>query len=164
MKTLILVRHAKSSWAEAGLSDFDRPLNERGKRDAPEMARRIAERGLNIDLLLSSTAKRARKTASIFAETLSIDPSRLQLIQELYLASTHDFVRAIESIDDQYHSVIIFSHNPGITEFANSLTSVRIDDMPTCAVYALNSHSPSWKNFMKSDKSFLFFDYPKLVI
>ena len=163
MKTIILVRHAKSSWAEAGLSDFDRPLNERGKRDAPEMARRIAGRGLSVDFLVSSPAKRARKTASIFAETLSIDPSRLQLVQELYLANERDFIRAIESIDDQYKTVIIFSHNPGITEFANSLTSVRVDDMPTCAAYALTSDSPSWKEFMKSEKSFLFFDYPKLV-
>lgn len=127
------------------------------------MARRIAGRGLSVDFLLSSPAKRARKTASIFAETLSIDPSRLQLVEELYLGCDRDFIRAIGLIDDQYKTVIIFSHNPGITEFANSLTSVRVDDMPTCAAYALTSDASSWKEFMKSEKKFLFFDYPKLV-
>lgn len=161
MKTLILVRHAKSSWAEIGLSDFERPLNDRGKKDAPEMAKRIANRKIAIDLLVSSPAKRARKTANIFAETLLMDPKQIQFVPELYLAGVHDFERVVKSIDDQYQSVVIFSHNPGITEFANSLTPVRIDDMPTCAVYAMTSNSSSWKNFPDSEKSFLFFDYPK---
>lgn len=163
MRTLLLVRHAKSSWAEPGLGDFDRPLNDRGKRDAPEMARRIRKKNISVDLLVSSPAKRASKTARLFAEELSINPDQIKYVPELYLAGTAEFIRAIKFIDDSYNTIAIFSHNPGITEFANSLTSVRVDEMPTCAVYALTGDSNSWKTFMEGNKQFLFFDYPKSI-
>lgn len=162
MKTLHLVRHAKSSWAEAGLDDFDRPLNERGKKDAPDMARRLVKKGLTIDLLVSSPAKRAKKTASIFAEELGLSQNEILYIPQLYLADTSIFGQVIGSINNKFNSIIIFSHNPGITAFANSLTNVKIDDMPTCSVFSVSSESKDWTQFMVSDKTFLFFDFPKL--
>jgi len=161
MKKLLLVRHAKSSWDQAGLSDFDRPLNERGKKDAPEMAKRVKEKGVELDHLVSSTAKRARKTAKYFAEAFGLKKEDIQLIEALYGATPPEFVQAINELNDKFETVALFSHNPGITEFAGSLTNVRIEDMPTCAVFALQANTDSWKEFMNAEKSFLFFDYPK---
>jgi len=161
MKTLILVRHAKSSWDEPGLSDFDRPLNERGKKDAPEMAERLKEKGLEVDVFVSSPAKRARRTARFFAEAFDVDKDSIVLIDELYGATREAFINAVHSIDDKHHTAALFSHNPGITEFASSLTNVRIDDMPTCAMFALQLNADSWKKLEEGEKKFLFFDYPK---
>ena len=161
MKTIILVRHAKSSWEEPGLSDFDRPLNDRGKKDAPEMAARLKEKKLDVDLFVSSPAKRARRTARFFAEAFGKEKEDIQLVEDLYLATRDAFLQAINNLDDKHEAVAIFAHNPGITEFASSLTNVRIDDMPTCAMFAAHVDADSWKQFEQAEKKFLFFDYPK---
>ena len=161
MKTLILVRHAKSSWDHPGLSDFDRPLNERGKKDAPEMAKRLKDKGIQLDHLVSSPAKRAKKTARCFAEEFGLEKQDIKLVEHLYLATQSAFLDAVSGINDKHKTVALFSHNPGITEFASSLTTVRVDDMPTCAMFALQADGESWKDFEKAEKKFLFFDYPK---
>ena len=162
MKTLILVRHAKSSWSHGDLSDFDRPLNERGKKDAPEMAKRLQERSLRIDHLVSSPAKRAKKTAKYFAEELGLKKDDIELVDELYGATPQAFATAIATINDAFKAVALFSHNPGITEFAQSLTGTRIDDMPTCAMFGVQASVDEWTGFADAEKTFLFFDYPKL--
>lgn len=161
MKTLILIRHAKSSWDQIGVSDFDRPLNDRGKKDAPEMAKRLKEKSIELDHLISSPAKRAKKTANYFAEELDLKKDNIQLVNELYGATHSAFVKAVSKIDDRFQTVALFSHNPGITEFASSLTNVQIDDMPTCALFALQIDTVQWKHFSDAEKKFLFFDYPK---
>lgn len=161
MKTLILIRHAKSSWDQIGLSDFDRPLNERGKKDAPEMAQRLKEKGVRLEGLVSSPAKRARKTAKYFAEAFGFKKEDIQLVEELYGATQAAFLKTVSDVSDKYSTVALFSHNPGITEFASSLTNVRVDDMPTCAMFAVQMDADSWKEFTKAEKKFLFFDYPK---
>lgn len=160
MKSIVLVRHAKSSWDQPGVSDIDRPLNERGKKDAPEMAKRLKEK-LDVDHFVSSTAKRARRTARFFAETFGFEKDDVRLVEDLYLATPEAFLKTIASIDDRYSVAALFAHNPGITEFASSLTNVKIDDMPTCAVFAAQADVDNWKDFEKADKKFLFFDYPK---
>lgn len=161
MKTLIVVRHAKSSWAIAGQDDFDRPLNDRGKKDAPEMAARLKDKGIEPDLLVSSPAKRAKKTAAYFAEAFKIDKDDILLVDRLYAAPAVVFGEVVTGLDDRYATVAVFAHNPGITEFANTLTNVRVDDMPTCAVFALQAKTDRWAAFGASEKNFLFFDYPK---
>lgn len=161
MKTLILVRHAKSSWDHPGLSDFDRPLNERGKKDAPEMAKRLKDKGIQLDHLVSSPAKRAKKTARYFAEEFRLEKEDIKLVEHLYMATQSAFLNVVSGINDKHKTVALFSHNPGITEFASSLTNVRVDDMPTCAMFALQADVDSWKDFEKVEKKFLFFDYPK---
>lgn len=161
MKTLILVRHAKSSWDAPGLSDFDRPLNERGKKDAPEMAARLKEKGLTVDQFVSSPAKRARKTARIFADAFGVKKEEIRLIDDLYLATREAFSNAVASLDDAADTVALFSHNPGITEYASSLSNVRIDDMPTCAMFGVQADCAQWNAFDGAGKKFLFFDYPK---
>lgn len=161
MKTLILIRHAKSSWNEIGLSDFDRPLNERGKKDAPEMARRLKQKKSEIDLFISSPARRARRTAKYFAEEFGVKKETVKLEEQLYLASPSAFTKIISELNDRYQTVALFSHNPGITEFASSLTNVRIDEMPTCSVFAVQAQTEKWEDFITAEKKFLFFDYPK---
>jgi phosphohistidine phosphatase len=161
MKTLILVRHAKSSWDQPGLSDFERPLNERGKKDAPEMAKRLKERGIKVDSFVSSPAKRAKRTARFFAEEFNTDKDDIKLIDGLYLATPSAFASAILQLSNKDETVAMFAHNPGITEFASSLSNVKIDDMPTCAVFAVQAETDTWSEFEKAEKKFLFFDYPK---
>ena len=161
MKTLILVRHAKSSWDQPGLSDMERPLNERGKADAPEMAKRLKEKGVEIDLFVSSPAKRARKTAKYFAEEFDAKKREIKIVDDLYLATATAFSDTVSALDDDCNTVALFSHNPGITDFASSLTNVRIDDMPTCAVFGVQVETDHWSAFEEAEKKFLFFDYPK---
>jgi phosphohistidine phosphatase len=161
MKILILVRHAKSSWDHQGLDDMDRPLNEKGKKDAPEMAKRLKDKGLKLDRIISSTAKRARRTARYFAEEFDIKKDDIILTAELYMANRSGFSNTIASIKDKDEVVALFAHNPGITDFVNTLTKVRIDDMPTCGVFAVQAETDNWEKFESAEKSFLFFDYPK---
>jgi phosphohistidine phosphatase len=161
MKTLLLIRHAKSSWDNTGLSDFERPLNDRGKTDAPQMAKRLRERKIKIERFISSPAKRAKKTASIFMEEFGARKKSLVLLPSLYEAAVSNFEDAVENINDKYDVVALFSHNPGITDFVNTLTDKKIDNMPTCAVFAVKAEVKKWKDFETARKEFLFFDYPK---
>ena len=161
MKTLLLIRHAKSSWEQPGLSDFDRPLNERGKKDAPVMAKRVKEKGIELDHLVSSPAKRARQTAKHFTEEFGFKKEDIKLVEELYGATQAEFLKAVKEIENKFKTVALFSHNPGITDFASSLTNVRVDNMPTGAVFALQIETDSWSEFGNAEKNFLFFDYPK---
>jgi len=163
-KILFLVRHAKSSWDDPSLSDFERPLNERGKKDAPEMAKRLHSKKIRIDAFVSSPAKRARQTCKYF--TKEFDPKKKNTLQEpkLYEAGEESFYEVIEGFKNKWDSVAIFSHNPGITSFANSLTETHVDDMPTCSVFALKVDAEKWADFRTARKEFLFFDYPKIEI
>ena len=163
MKSLLLIRHAKSSWGDFSLPDFDRPLNERGKHDAPIMARRLHKKGVKLDLLVSSPAKRAKRTAQAFAEEFQKDKDSILFKDELYLAGPEQFYTVLSQLDDSIDHVAIFSHNPGITTFANSLQIASIDDMPTCSVFAVTITADSWSVFRKAKKEFWFFDFPKNV-
>ncbi|MEP6616953.1 MAG: histidine phosphatase family protein [Ginsengibacter sp.] len=163
MKTLLLVRHAKSSWDSAAITDFDRPLNERGKSEAPMMAKRLKELEIDIDVFISSPAKRAKKTAKLFARELDKKENHIIYVTNLYNASAKDFYEVIQGIDDKYKTVAIFSHNPGITEFANILTSKMVDNMPTSSVYVVKAFTKKWIEFKDTEKEFWFFDYPKKV-
>ena len=161
-KILLLVRHAKSSWDDASLSDFERPLNERGKKDAPEMAKKLNNKKIKIDAFVSSPAKRARQTCKFF--TKEFDPKKKNIVREpkLFEADEQSFYEVIEGFKNKWDSVAVFSHNPGITSFANSLTADGVDDMPTSSVFAVKVNTDTWKEFRNAKKEFLFFDYPKI--
>ncbi len=161
MKQLLIIRHAKSSWDLKVLTDFDRTLNERGHKDAPAMARRLLDKNIAIDLFVSSTANRALTTAIYFAEAYNKTESDIMKIDELYHAMPDVFYKTIKALNNNIDSVAIFSHNPGITEFVNELTSTKIDDMPTCGIYAIKINTNSWSEFEKAKKEFWLFDYPK---
>lgn len=165
MKTLLLIRHAKSSWDDAGLSDYERPLNDRGKKDAPLMADRLHDRGIKIDAFITSPAKRAKKTAEQFAKQYKKEAEDLILKTELYMAGQETFYNVIEKLDDQFDCVAVFSHNPGITDFANSLVdNARIDNIPTCGIFAVSIEAKRWNKLREAKKNFLFFDYPKAFV
>jgi phosphohistidine phosphatase len=161
MKTLILIRHAKSSWDNPMLKDFERPLNDRGKEDAPKMAQRLKNKNIDIDFLVSSPAKRAKKTAKIFLKEFGIEDEKLVLNPSLYEASLNDFYTVLEEVNNKNKAVALFSHNPGITDFINSLDCSPVYNMPTCGVFALEIDTDSWDKFRHAAKRFLFFDYPK---
>jgi phosphohistidine phosphatase len=162
MKSLFLIRHAKSSWDNPIQNDFDRPLNGRGLKDAPMMAQRLLERKIKIDAFFSSPAVRAKQTCSIFMQTFKVDEAAMHLQSQLYLPAPDVFMHSITNIPASVSSAAVFSHNNGITEFANTLTGTSIDNMPTCSVFALKTDIENWKDFAKAKKEFWFFDYPKL--
>lgn len=160
MKTIYLVRHAKSDWTSS-VDDNDRPLNDRGKRDAPMMANRLLERKARVDRFVSSPAKRAFSTAWAFAS--AYDRKKSDIIQEpeLYLPAPEAFLSVMEKFDDKDKAVAMFSHNNGITDFANSLQLVNLDNMPTCSIFAFRVKTDNWASVSKAEKEFMFFDYPK---
>lgn len=161
MKSILVIRHAKSSWEYADQKDFDRPLNTRGHRDAPEMAKRLLDKNIAIDAFISSTANRAFTTASYFADAYRVARSSIVRVPALYHAASPVFYDVISKTDPELNSIAIFSHNPGITDFVNSLTNTRVDDMPTCAIFAVHAAIDNWADFAQGEKRFWFFDYPK---
>lgn len=157
MKKLYLVRHAKSDWPEQ-TDDFDRPLSNRGHADAPKMAKYLKAQNISIDLFVTSTAKRALTTCRYFAEVF--ENKNILKCEELYQASPREFLEVIEGFKDHEEHIAVFSHNDGITHFANSLTQENIMHMPTCSVVAFEIDTEHWKDFKTADKSFLFFTTP----
>ncbi|HEX6954692.1 MAG TPA: histidine phosphatase family protein, partial [Agromyces sp.] len=122
MKTLVLVRHAKSAWGDPTLADHERPLNDRGRRDAPEMGRRLRERGTMPDAILSSTAVRARSTAEALAEALDVDGSGLRLDERLYGSSPETILDVVGELDDELTTAIVVAHDPGLSDLAYRLS------------------------------------------
>lgn len=139
MTTLVLVRHAKSDWGQPGLDDHDRPLNARGERDAPVMAARLAATGLRPELVLSSTALRARTTAAAFAEALDAE---LRLDADLYGAPGARLLDAAAATGLPH--VVVVAHDPGMTVLAERLSGGGIGHMPTCAVATFTWHTDDW--------------------
>jgi phosphohistidine phosphatase len=160
MKTLFLVRHAKSSRDDPALPDKDRPLNGRGKRDAPKMGKRLAKRHVRPDLILSSSARRALKTAKIIAKELGYKQKDIVVDDRLYAVGADDLLRVIGGLDDKQNCVMLFGHNPELTELAHRLSS-RITGMPTCAVAEFTFDAKSWSNIGKGKPSSATLDYPK---
>ncbi|MFD4421164.1 SixA phosphatase family protein [Agromyces sp. NPDC058484] len=143
MKTLLLVRHAKSSWEHPGTSDHDRPLNERGLRDAPAMGHRLAERGVAPDVILSSTAVRARATAELIAAALGFGAARVITDERLYGASADEVLRVIGELDNEVACAIVVGHNPETASLAHQFSD-EIHEMPTSAVAEFTFDVDAW--------------------
>ncbi|MBX2931506.1 MAG: histidine phosphatase family protein [Chitinophagaceae bacterium] len=161
MKNLLIIRHAKSNMSFLG-RDIERPLTTQGNADAIMMAKKIVDTNLMIDAFVSSTAIRAFTTATHFAQTYQTSEKNIIQIPNLYHASVNTFFQVITTLHNAYTTVALFSHNPGITDFVNQLTSVQIDDMPPCGVFAIKIHTTTWNDFLTAKKEYLFFDYPKI--
>ncbi len=160
MKTLYLVRHAKSSWKQPELSDFERPLNKRGKNDAPFMGKLLSDKEINPELVISSPAKRASATAKIIASEINFPKEEIVLDENIYEASGRRLLEIISKTEEKYSSVMLFGHNPGLTVLHNNLSDHFIDNIPTCGVVALEFRT-SWKEIELNSAEFLFFEYPK---
>jgi phosphohistidine phosphatase len=160
MKTLFLLRHAKSSWDDTALPDKDRPLNDRGRRDAPEMGERLAKRDVKPDLILSSPAVRALETAEIIARKLDYRRKDIVVDDRLYAVAADDLLDVIHKLDDKLKRVMLFGHNPELTELAHRLSN-KITDMPTCAVAEFAFDAKSWSSIGKGKPARVTLDYPK---
>lgn len=144
-RRLTLLRHAKSSWADPGTQDWDRPLNARGEHDAPAIGRHLAALGFRPTLFLTSPALRARRTAQIVARELGYPAEFLQRESELYLASPETICAVVAREAGGLRDIVVCGHNPGLTELANRLAGAgTLDNLPTCGVFAVRLALPRW--------------------
>jgi phosphohistidine phosphatase len=161
IKILTLIRHAKSSWKNPGLSDRDRPLNKRGKRDAPVMGERLAERGFDPELVISSPAVRALATAEAIAEEIGYPWTEIVVDERLYEADASEWLEVIQSLDDVLDWVTCVGHNPGLTELVNYLSPYQVDNVPTCGVVELRFDTERWADIGYIRPTKVDLDYPK---
>lgn len=164
MRTLYLCRHAKSSWADPGQSDHERPLNDRGMRDAPAMASHFKERGEPLAFLLSSDANRARTTASFFAKGLRIPEERFKLERRLYHAEAETIADVVSRLPDDAERVMLFGHNPGISLAVEYFTGESLGAMPTCGLVRIDFVAESWGETGRGLGTLAWFEYPKRVL
>jgi phosphohistidine phosphatase len=163
MKTLYLLRHAKSSWSFDELSDQERPLNDRGRDDAPAMGQALAKRRICPDLVVSSPAVRAMSTAVLVAREMQYPHEKIAVESGIYGADMDDLLTIIKDLPDTANSVLLVGHNPTITETANALSPSSINEMPTAAVVCLHFACEHWSEIGKANAEFYFYDYPRNV-
>jgi phosphohistidine phosphatase len=161
VKKLYLVRHSKSSWKNPGLSDFERPLNKRGKRDAPFMGKLLAKRGVRPEIIFSSPAKRALKSAKIIAEEIGYPLEEIVTQAKIYDASVADLLEVVHDFDSIYREVMLFGHNPGITGLVNYLSDFDLDNIPTSGVVCIEFNDTAWHRISRHSGAVVFFEYPK---
>ncbi|ARM31675.1 histidine phosphatase family protein [Prosthecochloris sp. HL-130-GSB] len=161
MKTLYLVRHAKSSWDNANMADFDRPLNKRGMKAAPFMANLLKEKAVAPDLIISSPANRALTTAEIFAETLDYPVEEIRQQMEIYEGGINHCIRIIHNIPDTVSTAMLFGHNPTLTLLANFLSGEHIENIVTCGVVELALKHENWHETMMDSATLGWYEYPK---
>ena len=162
MKTIVLVRHAKSSWKDSSLDDFDRPLNKRGKRNAPFMGKKLKERQIMPDLILSSPAKRARKTAAAVAKAIGYPKKKIKYRDDMYHPSARYLLEMVRNQDDKNETIMLFGHNPDFNDFADMLLEHNpIYNIPTTGIYCIRFDVDNWKKLREGKGESVFFDYPK---
>lgn len=155
------MRHAKSSWDFEELSDHDRPLNNRGRKDAPLMGRELMAREVTVDLILSSPAVRALTTATLVAKELEYDPEKIAVEEDIYKSNKHELLTVIKNIPNQFDKVLLVGHNNTQTELANMLSPELVPTMPTAAVVCLTFNCDTWAEIERKNAQFHFFDFPK---
>jgi phosphohistidine phosphatase len=161
MKRLTLLRHAKSSWKNTEMADFDRPLNTRGEGDAPEMGQRLAERQFKPDCIIASPARRAITTAYLVADEIGFAREKIILNEHIYDAAVSDLVGVIQQIDESCNDVMLVGHNPGFTELSTYLTNTPIENIPTTGVFCIELAVQTWADVAQGSGVMVFFDYPK---
>lgn len=162
-RQLLLVRHGKSDWGNAHLSDFDRPLNARGHRNAPEMASRILQKDLVPQLMVSSPALRAITTARHFAQVWHKSPDQIKEEAAIYEASVPALLKIVNGFNNKYQSVAMFGHNPGFTDFANYLSDANIYNIATCGMVLIEFQVDGWAEISHFSGTMLMLDYPKNI-
>jgi phosphohistidine phosphatase len=163
MKTLFLIRHAKSSWAEPEMKDFDRPLNDRGNENAPFMGKLLKKEKIFPDLIISSPAKRAITTARKIADEIDYPKNKIVEEPKIYEANVKTLLQIINSLDDENETVFLFGHNPGFTDLLGYLTEANISNIPTCGIAQIEFDSESWKEVSRETGTMKNFFYPKMV-
>jgi phosphohistidine phosphatase len=162
MKTLYLLRHAKSSWKYEELSDHDRPLNKKGRADAPLIGQELVDRKITLDLIISSPAVRTLTTATLVAKELGFDPEKISVQEELYHISREDLIIFIQSLPPEYNSVMLVGHNPTFTEVAHQFAPEKgIVNIPTAGIAGFSFDVNYWGQIAAENARLLFFDFPK---
>ncbi len=161
MKKLFLVRHAKSSWGNSGVSDRFRDLNKRGKRDAPRMGDRLAARDVAIDRMITSPATRALKTAEIFTSALDFPGDELIIDERLYHADVEEILSIVYETPNYLNQIMLFGHNPGMTDLVNSLCLNYLDNLPTCGIFEFGYKIKNWSQIEDVAPENTILDYPK---
>ncbi len=162
MKRLVLVRHAKSSWSEDGLPDSERPLSGRGERDAARMGARLLERSIGPDLVLSSPALRARRTATLVARALDYADSEIRLDARLYLATPTEILAVVAEQADVSDCLLVVGHNPGLTELTNLLLpELELANLPTAGTVVIDCATERWPEIRNAQRRLVYYDYPK---
>jgi|ERR1043165_8718887 phosphohistidine phosphatase len=159
MKTIYLIRHAKSGWDIEGIPDIDRPLNQRGYTDAHKMSEVLKDKKILPDLVISSPAIRTTTTAFIFCRKLGYDPSKILFKEKLYHTSYQEYLSVIQKIDEKYDTVFLYGHNPLISDCAQSLIPSIAEEMSTCGITGIENKN--WKDFKPGSGKLVYFDYPK---
>jgi phosphohistidine phosphatase len=161
MKTLYLVRHAKSSWKYPKLDDFERPLNKRGRNNAPFMGEIIHKLKVAPDLIISSPANRAATTARIMAAKIGYPLEYIQYSETIYEFSEAALIRIVKGIDDEVIKAMVVGHNPGLNGLANYLGDCPVSNIPTAGIYCLDLDIASWSSIRENCGELQFFEYPK---
>lgn len=161
MKRLFIVRHAKSSWDYPYLSDYERPLNNRGKRNLPDMAKRFQLEQFPIDLIISSPAERAITTARGFASALGISNEEIRQEERFFHASRSSIKEIISRQSTDLQSIMVFGHNPGLTYLIHESSDFYLDNLPTCAICGIEFQFESWKDILNKKGKKFYYDFPK---
>lgn len=162
MKKLYIIRHAKSSWKDIALDDFNRPLNKRGKQNAPFMGSRLRAKGVKPDIILSSPAKRAKSTAKMIAKEMSYN-KKIVFDSNIYEASADDLRKIIAGVDNRYKTLFLVGHNPSLNELAKYFLDFDAN-IPTCGIVEIAFACKRWADIDPNNAKFLSFDYPKKVM
>jgi len=160
MKTLTLMRHAKSSWDDFSISDFDRSLNARGESNAPLMGEVLKQKSFKPDLLLSSPANRAKTTAKIIADIIGYGKNNIIYVDSIYESSEMNIMMIVNAIDEQVNSCMLVGHNPAFTGVINALSSFKLDNLPTAGIVTFTFEG-SWADIKPMSGEMLFYEYPK---
>ncbi len=161
MKILYIVRHAKSSWDQVALDDFERPLNDRGHRDAIMLGKLLKEKKVIPDLLISSPANRAAMTARLLSEQIKYSLSKIVFDPNLYMASTPLLYNILKALKNEHHQIMIIGHNPGMTALVNDLADVNVPNLPTCSIYGMRLKIKSWHDLSRKCGQKILYEYPK---
>ncbi|MDT8338879.1 MAG: histidine phosphatase family protein [Sulfurimonas sp.] len=158
MKKLYIIRHAKSSWSNGTLDDFERPLNKRGKANAPMMGARLKEKGIMPDIIISSPAKRAKSTAEIIANEVGY--KNILFLDDIYEATSETLRKILSKLEDSYRVVFLVGHNPSLNELAEKLVGFD-ENIPTCGILEIELRCKKWADMDPKNAKLLSFDYPK---
>ena len=159
MKRLFIIRHAKSSWKDVTLDDFDRPLNKRGKKDAPFMAKLLKDKSIYPDLILSSPATRAKVTAITIAKELDME-EKIVFKERIYESSLSTLINCLKKADDTNQIIFIIGHNPSLNALAYEFVDFD-ENIPTMGIVEIKFNVNNWKDINENNASLISFEYPK---
>jgi phosphohistidine phosphatase len=162
-RQLILIRHTKSSWADLGMRDFDRPLKKDRTDDAKNMAKHLTELGVKPDLILCSPALRTKQTVEFFCEKLNYDYNKIEFDMRLYESSAEDYTQVVRETDEQIRTLVVVGHNPSISDFANQFLQSKISEVPTTGVVCLEFEIDNWEIYRATPCELKYFLTPKAI-